>query len=470
MYLMIGLKYLMRSLVLYVFVLSAGCILFLAGLFDLREFLTFMIATIGTLPLISTVFIRKYDALSPVVLLPFTYTLYAIGPLQLAPNFSDDVFIKYLSIQLLGLLAMRSGLYTSTRQRCDYNSAYSILDLSKARSRTALKLTVIIMVVLSFISLATYFAAFGSLTGYLDVGYGGRYFLIAKESKLIGPGFEWMLLSSILLGFYGLKARSPPYLFIGIIFFLFSSGVVLLTGRRSQIIFPLIFAIVLIHFCYKRIPSLLIVACLVLGVSIAQYYALARANLSEGLLYALSSVWPAVRSNPSIIYPWMANEFRMPAASLLEILQYGGPEMLFGRSYLAILGAPIPFVARLFSSISFDVNTWRLETFYPDLLASGGGLAFSPVTEGYMNFGIVGVGLHLYIYGYVIGLIYNRFSSKPTISNLLLFAGSLPVFMLDGMRTTVASFGYRWFRVYLMPWIIFWVLRLIIPKQEAKKY
>lgn len=129
-------------------------------------------------------------------------------------------------------------------------------------------------------------------------------------------------------------------------------------------------------------PTLLVATGLIFGISIAQYYALARANLSEGLLYALLSVWPAVLKNPSIIAPWMANEFRMPAASLLEILQYGGPGLLFGRSYLAILGAPIPFVARLFNSISFDVNMWRLETFYPDLLATGGGLAFSPSLKG----------------------------------------------------------------------------------------
>lgn len=85
-----------------------------------------------------------------------------------------------------------------------------------------------------------------------------------------------------------------------------------------------------------------------------------------------------------------------------------------------------------------------------------------------MNFGVAGVVLHLFLYGYIIGRIYSRFSSKPTISSLLLFAGSLHVFMLDGMRVSTASFGYRWFRVYLMPWIIFWGLKLVIPRSKRQ--
>jgi hypothetical protein len=94
-------------------------------------------------------------------------------------------------------------------------------------------------------------------------------------------------------------------------------------------------------------------------------------------------------------------------------------------------------------------------------LAAGGGLGFSPVTEGYMNFGLIGIIFHLFLYGYVIGKIYARLSSKPSLSTLLLFAGSLPVFMLDGIRVSSASFAYAWMRIYLMPWVIFWLVKIL---------
>lgn len=260
-----SLRRVIRSLSIYVPVLSAGCILFIVGFLDLRDFLIFIILAIGILPLVVIVFSREYDPLSPAVLLPFVYTFYAIGPIQVASAFSEDIFIKYIFIQLLGLISMRLGLHAASWRRCTYISAYYILDLLKIRSRIAFKLTIVIIFFLSFLSLATYFASFGGLTGYLDIGYGGRYYLKAQESALIGPGIEWLLLSAILLGFYSLKTRSYPCLFISIMFFLFSSYVVLSTGRRSQILYPLIFGIVLIHYCYRRILHYLLLQVLFLG-------------------------------------------------------------------------------------------------------------------------------------------------------------------------------------------------------------
>ena len=449
-----------QSLLWYVFVFSVGFTLYLMSMFDIKSLLIIVIAVLGSSPLIYAALKRGSDALSPGVTLPFTYTLYALGPLYVSSQFSKDVIVRYLLFQLLGLVAMRLGLHIATRRKHSSRFYYAV-DKQEPRARFLLLSTAIGLLLLSSVSLATYFYAFGGLTGYIKVGYGGQFYLLTREAVIVGAGFEWGLLGSILLVFYGLKRRSKPCLFAGGAIFLFLAFIVLMTGRRRQLLYPFLFGLALFHYGHKKIPSPVIVVGLLLGISIAQYYALARYFLPGGLLYALSQVWPAIVKNLSLIAPWAANEFLMPAASLLEVLQYGGPGQLLGSSYVATLGAPIPFLARLFNQVSFDVNTWRLGTLYPDLLAAGGGLGFSPVTEGYMNFGLIGIIFHLFLYGYVIGKIYARLSSKPSLSTLLLFAGSLPVFMLDGIRVSSASFAYDWMRIYLMPWVIFWLVKIL---------
>jgi len=453
-----------RDLLWYILLLCVGTIFYLFSIMDTLTFLTFAIAVIGILPLVRTAIIRNSDPLSPKALLPFTYTLYALGPLHVSTQFPSHVIIYYLLLQLLGLLAMRLGLYVAVKGRLnlDINRAFHRLTGS---SKMLWVLISIIIILMSATSLLTYLYTFGGIAGYIEVGYGGNFYLILREGQIIGAGFEWGLLGAILILFYGLKQRSKLCLFGGIVLFVSVAYIVLLTGRRSQLLYPLLFGVALFHYGYKRIPSPVFAVMILLGITIAQYYALARYFLPKGLVYALSQVWPAIARNPYLVAPWAANEFCVPAASLLEVLHYGGPGLLLGRSYIASLWAPIPFVMRLFSQISFDVNTWRLSTFYPDLLAAGRGLGFSPVTEGYMNFGMIGIFLQLFFYGYIIGKTYNHLLTKPTWSALLLFAGSLPVFLIDGMRINSASLMWRWTRVYLMPWIILIILNAIVPKR-----
>lgn len=453
----------------YFFVLYVGAMLYLLSILDIKTLLIFVIVVIGVLPLIRRAISWDSDVLSPTALLPFTYTLYALGPLMISEQFSQQVVIYYLLLQLFGLLAMRLGLHIAVKQRYNPNILYTLNSLSGS-SKTLWILTFTSMMLLSAVSLITYLNTFGSLIGYIKVGYGGQFYLTLKEGGIIGGGFEWCALSAVLLLFYGIKRHSKLYLFVGVIFFVFTAGIILLTGRRSQLIYPLLFGFTLFHYGHKRLPAPVVSIGILLGISLAQFYSLARSFLTSGLIYALSRVWSSIVRNPYLIAPWAADEFKMPASSLLEVLQYGGPGLLLGRSYIASLGAPIPFMARFFSQVSFNLNEWRLNTFYSGLLETGAGLAFSPVTEAYVNFGVIGVFFHLFFYGYVIGKIYNLLLTKLNWSILLLFAGSLPMFMLDGVRIFTASFVWRWVRIYLMPWIFFTVLKIFLSKQSKPSH
>jgi len=238
-------KAILLSMLWYIPVLSLGIVLYLVSVLELKTLLVFVISLIGILPLVRATATRGSDALSPTVLLPITYLLYALGPLQVAAQFSQHVVSYYLILQLLGLIAMRLGLHLSTKRRHSSPTAHPTFGSLEGSSKTLLAMTFAGIMILSAISLATYLAAFGGLTGFLQTGYGGQYFLILQEATVIGAGFEWLLLGAALLAFYGLKLRSKPYLFAGAALFILIAYIILLVGRRSQLLYPLLFAVAL---------------------------------------------------------------------------------------------------------------------------------------------------------------------------------------------------------------------------------
>lgn len=461
-------KVVIPSFARYTLVLCLGLVICLI-LFDFIAFLFLIMVILGFWPIVSAVLRKKGDVLSPQIVMPLTYMLYGLGPLFVASEYTMGVVIQYLLLQILGLLAMRLGARIASKSSAKYSPTPTVCTI-ESKERFVLLSTAVVLLILAIVSIATYLYAFGGLMNFLKVGYGGEYYLTVAEAQVLGSGFEWWLLAAVLLSFYGLKRHSKPLLFVGIALFMLMAFVVLYVGRRSQIIFPLVFGLVLLQYGHgsRRIPPIVLLSGLLLGIVAAQYYALARYFLPEGFTAAMSKGWIVVLRKPSLLLPWAANDFRVPAASLLEVLQYGGPHLLLGRSYIATLGAPIPFVARLFAKAGFNLNAWRLATLYPGFLEAGRGLGFSPVTEGYVNFGAFGVISQLGLYGYVMTIIYVRISSKPTVSNLLLLAGSLPIFMLDAMRATSGVFVYRWTRGYLMPWILFLLITLVVVRPMSR--
>lgn len=447
-----------RKVLGFVVLLCSAAVLFVVELFyglNVRFLLTFLLVLFGIWPLALATLVKGSDIFSPNVLLPFTFMLYAIGPLDVSSSFSSNVINFYLLLQLVGLLAMTLGLHSFSGAIKQYPRPLR----ADKEHLSAFFLVMVLMLILSLLSVGSYLVKFGGIRGYLEIGYGADYFQALSEGGLIGSGFQWLMLFGGLCFFYGLMRNAKVYKTLGTITLILTSAIVLLTGRRRELIYPLIFCVVMYHYGRKRLPSFLVAICIFAGIVLSQYYALARSFLDEGLLYALEKVWPAVVKDPYILLPWASNEFRMPAASLLEVLEYGSPS-LWGRSYITAVGAPIPFLARLFAKVGFDLNSFRLQTYYSGLLPEGAGLGFSPVTEAYMNFGFLGVAFVMYMYGLVISRIYRRLLKKPNLSNLLLYAGSIPVFMLEGLRGSSGTFMYTWFRVCLMPWFVFIAVRL----------
>jgi hypothetical protein len=300
-------------------------------------------------------------------------------------------------------------------------------------------------------AIASQISAFGGFGNLLRVGYGGERYVILGGALTLGAGFEWWLLGSVLLLFAGLRSGARTSLALGMLLYGVCAGVLLIIGSRNILAYTAIFAVALVHYGHRRLPPRVVIGGIAVGMFLSQFYSLGRFFLPSGLGTMLSETVASLWQDPLAFLPWTSNEFSLPHSSLLEILQRGPLDLKYGSSYLGALAAPIPVLSRLVDTVAFNPSLWRLQTFYPEVLAEGGGLGFSPVAEGYLNFGALGIVAHLLFYGFVIGRIYTRCVSSALLSSKLLYAGSLPIFALDGLRINVASSAYKWTRIYLMP-------------------
>ncbi|KST66010.1 O-antigen polymerase [Mastigocoleus testarum] len=412
--------------------------------------------------IINFISFESQDALNPCGLLPIMFTFYGIGPLtgdvEITQRFDLEVLYQYIFLQVIGLIAMIIGLNFASNSKHIKNNKILINELSLS----SLQLTAIVFSVLSCASVVTQLSAFGGLGGLLRVGYGGERYQVLESSYILGAGFDWVLVSAILFWFYGIKRKSKINQVLGVTIYILCSCIIFFIGGRSSFVYSIIFGSILYHYGHKRISKKYISFGLLLGLFISQFYAIGRYYLQFGAIDFFLSTFEQVSRDPSILLPSNIREFKDPANSMLEVLQFGGPPLQYGSSYLSAFGRLFPFLARLFTDIGFDPNEWRMTTFYPDAWARGEGRGFSPITEGYINFSVFGVFLHLFVYSWILGKIYKNMMNSNTMGSLLFFAGSLPVFMLDGLRIHTVSFLYKLSRVYLTPLIIFYFLLYIL--------
>lgn len=453
-------KYIFEFFIILLFFLTLSiCIIF--EILNIENAILVFLLFLGFYPMVKA-FLTNTDVFSPAILMPATYTLYALGPLIEQRSFPPEIYIKYLILQLIGLLSMQGGIYFGKRSKkvIKNNMYYDFI----MKERKLLLTTAVLLIFFALPSILTQIYAFGGFSNFLRVGYGGQRYIIFESSFIFGTGFEWLLLGAIILVVFGIKYSSKLILMCGGILYITTVVILLKIGARGIIISSILFGAVLYNYLIKKISNRIAILGILIGISIAQYYALARFYLPQGLFYALYKTYKGIVQNPNLILPWAANEFRMPAMSLMEILQYADTTRVYGASYLGAISRIFPFVSRLFNKIIFNPSIWRLETFYPDILAQGGGLGFSPVAEGYLNFGILGVVLHLFLYGFIIGKIYKLAETKNSFLWILFYAGSIPVFMLTGMRINSSTFVYQWIRTYLMPFFIFFLVKTYSKK------
>ncbi|MCB1183289.1 O-antigen polysaccharide polymerase Wzy [bacterium] len=240
-------------------------------------------------------------------------------------------------------------------------------------------------------------------------------------------------------------------------------------GGRSTIVYFVVFVAVLYSEGHKRIRGSAVVFGLVVGIALAQFYNLARYFLAEGILTSVSETAKIVMQHPEAVLPTSANEFRAPHTSLMEALAYYPDARYWGLSYAAGLVNAVPVLPSILNMDLLNISRVRLEFIDPLLLSEGGGLGFSPVAEGYLNFGILGVWLHMFCYGVLGAWVFRKSRETSSLGWLLIAAGVMPILCFDGLRIHFASAIYKCLRVYLMPVFVYLFIRLSLKSAGTRR-
>lgn len=458
----IKLKFLLKYFLILILA-STLSVLYISNVILIDSALIVALSSLGFFPLLRVLISKKAEPLTPKTIIPFTYMLYALGPLVYKEEFSKYTVITYLSLQLLGMIGLIIGLNMRKKNKHIKNP------ISECQQRLILKRTSVIFLMVAIVSTMSEIFSFGGIGNLISVGYGGDKFLHSTTTFMIGGGFQWLILSGAIIWYYGLKSLSRNNKQLGLVIIGVSAVVFFLIGGRSTLVYSLIFISIIYYYEKRSINGKLVISLLILGIIAAQLYSNARYYLPYGITETVTNTWRIFINNPKAFVPLPSNinEFRIPAKSLLEVIENGNGFKFYGRSYISALGTPIPFINRLFNYIGVNPSVWFLDKYHPDILARGGGLGFSPVTEGYMNFGVLGVVIHMFLYGWTISWIFQNYKEKRSVSSLLLYAGALPIFVLDGLRIHLGSAFYKLFRIYLMPFFIYLLIHLL-SKNRSK--
>jgi oligosaccharide repeat unit polymerase len=109
---------------------------------------------------------------------------------------------------------------------------------------------------------------------------------------------------------------------------------------------------------------------------------------------------------------------------------------------------------------------WFNQTFFPNIYISGGGVGFSLVAEGYMNFGIVGVVIWFVILGIFVNYLYKR-GAKSAIW-LIIYILSMPILVFS-TRADFSTILTQSIKQIALPILFLYLLQMFMEIAMKKR-
>ena len=383
---------------------------------------------------------RGADLFEPIKITVVLYALYA-GSLPIAVVISGGAeqlglpahsggFAKYLAVCGLGLLGLVAGYYSPLR---------NVTERFFLRAPTVTRVWTWRYIALAYIlvgyALVTLLAnTAGGWTEFVAIGYGGQRYLAVEGRGYLDYGFRLIQVGAVIswilylvhgrrFDLYAAAASAAPYVLYSF-----------LVGNRGGILKLLVLGIVSWHYLRRRIR------------------ARAKAVVMATSLYVLLVLFGHVRGQVGVLakiaytrnfrWTWLNpftgyGEFQAPARALwIAVSDEPDVRPLLGRSYVDAVLILTP--KGLWSDRPQELAVWFAESFYPDIAAGGGGLGFFTLTEGYMNFGLVGAFAHMLVLGIVLGGAYQYLCRNRDRPAAVLLYGVIVAWIVIALRMDVS--------------------------------
>lgn len=430
--------------------------------FVLVTFIIAIFLLVAFFPVSLKIMTRRFDFLEAENIFIIPYVLYSLTlPIEKISEGSsgeESTLLLYLVICLIGLVSFYMGYYNpvalTIERKLPHFGTVSDTRLALAGGCTAL---------CGFVLLYFYMGLVGGLLGYLRMGYSQYGQIFQGDLGFLGYGFDFLIVAilALLISRLG-RQKKPRLLTTAVIASLLGYFMVVefLMGERLEIMVLLLGLIVIYHYRVKKINFKQSLVCGTLLYVILMMFGHARGQLQYGVTETIRYMINDLSFDR--ISPASSGEFTLgPPSALWELVELGWNRIpfLFGLSYIKSFGIFIPKLIWLGRPLA--LSEWRLATLHPYLYSEGGGLAYFTVAEGFLNFGYIGVAMHMFAYGILSKVIYQYLISDPhNKANILLYAGTLSWVMV-GIRSDLIPSFKNCFLGFLLPtlFILLWAGR-----------
>ncbi|MBE0432870.1 O-antigen polysaccharide polymerase Wzy [candidate division WOR-3 bacterium] len=406
-----------------------------------------------------------FELINPILIVFTFYTMMLPINDLISSRFSDPVTLfQYVTVAYVGLAGLLAGYFLFQGSKI----AERIPRLTIGANELWLAGTMLLAV--GLLSFAVNVLAFGGLARYFGMGYGAQRYLIIRQQTTFGYGWEWIGLSMFLFLVAALKQKRRRVNMLLVAFIVLWIVLSFWLGYRRPILYYLFILLISYNYLFKQVRLWPILIAAVVFYVILVAYGYTRSYLPKfGVLRALSETVGFAFRRPDLVLPIATGEFNLVARSIIEILSAGIAPMKFGESYATALLAAIPGMGRIMGGQLLDLGEWRVITFYPGLYEAGAGLGFHILAEGLLNFGLPGVFLHMFGYGFVARLAYKYLCRDPkdTLA-VVLYASTVPIIVFDAIRSDLTASFFKWTHTYLCPLLLVMGLAYIINRTVRK--
>jgi hypothetical protein len=247
---------------------------------------------------------------------------------------------------------------------------------------------------------------FGGILGFILLGY--HNYDVTSGKGYLWVGLVWLpIAAEFLLYNYAVKRQKLDLL----LFLLLSTCLVamfLVLGGRAAIVY---FGLTVLLFWHHAIKPLSLKKLALVGVPV--FLALNLVGVLRESNYAsLAEVWTkATTATPSqleepgtFFYTLTTGEFVVPFETFPQMIKSVGNDITprYGLTYLESPLLVIPGV--LLPERPMALENWYMQTFYGDSFSGNANRSFFFLSEGYLNFGPLGVIMTMIAWGMLLGV------------------------------------------------------------------
>lgn len=346
--------------------------------------------------------LRRSSVFEPIGIYLFFVTLFAL-PLPVRAWITMDIdgnvspylpeFVTYLPVALLltalALPAFSVGYYSRVA-----SSLGARAPLLGKRSVRGTGMGIIVLVSLSSALIYSLTQELGGLLPFLLLGYKSTEATFGRG--YLAVGFPWLVVAMVAVLDRWSTTRSRLDLTFFFSLLAANLGMHVVTGNRALITYIAVVLVIFVHFRIRPMSLKLLVPIAVAGFIALNVMGSLRNSNYDNLAdffdkTSTSAESVTTDSDGGLFYTLTIGEFVVPFETLPQLIRKVGVTELPWMG-LSFLRAPLYLVPSfLFPDRPDSLATWYMENFYGGSVGLNEGRAFFFLSEGYLNFGPLGV-------------------------------------------------------------------------------